>query len=51
MIIDTHAHTVPGTMLESFLLDHPPVMLRMLKAEARRVRGANSRSDRAQDRC
>ena len=32
---------VPGTMLESFLLDHPPVMLRMLKAEARRVRGAN----------
>jgi CRP/FNR family transcriptional regulator, cyclic AMP receptor protein len=33
---------VPGTMLESFLLDHPPVMLRMLKAEARRVRGANT---------
>lgn len=32
---------VPGTMLESFLLEHPPVMLRMLKAEARRVRGAN----------
>jgi hypothetical protein len=29
-------------MLESFLLDHPPVMLRMLKAEARRVRGANT---------
>ena len=33
---------VPGTMLESFLLEHPPVMLRMLKAEARRVRGANT---------
>jgi CRP-like cAMP-binding protein len=45
---DVHAETllrclvVPGTMLESFLLDHPPVMLRMLKAEARRVRGANT---------
>jgi CRP-like cAMP-binding protein len=44
---DVHAETllrclvVPGTMLESFLLEHPPVMLRMLKAEARRVRGAN----------
>jgi CRP-like cAMP-binding protein len=33
---------VPGTMLESFLLEHPPVMLRMLKAEARRVRRANT---------
>ena len=33
---------VPGTLLESFLLDNPPVMLRMLKAEARRVRGANT---------
>jgi CRP-like cAMP-binding protein len=33
---------VPGTMLESFLLEHPQVMLRMLKAEARRVRGANT---------
>ena len=33
---------VPGAMLESFLLEHPPVMLRMLKAEARRVRGANT---------
>jgi CRP-like cAMP-binding protein len=29
---------VPGTMLETFLLEHPAVMLRMLKAEARRVR-------------
>jgi CRP-like cAMP-binding protein len=44
---DVHAETllrclvVPGTMLEPFLLEHPPVMLRMLKAEARRVRGAN----------
>ena len=32
---------VPGAALEKFLLEHPPVMLRMLKAEARRVRGAN----------
>jgi CRP/FNR family transcriptional regulator, cyclic AMP receptor protein len=44
---DVHAATllrclvVPGTMLEEFLLEHPPVMLRMLKAEARRVRGAS----------
>jgi CRP-like cAMP-binding protein len=44
---DVHAETllrclvVPGTMLEPFLLEHPPVMLRMLKAEARRVRGAS----------
>ena len=44
---DVHAETllrclvVPGTMLDEFLLEHPPVMLRMLKAEARRVRGAN----------
>jgi CRP-like cAMP-binding protein len=29
---------VPGPELEPFLLDHPPVMLRMLQAEARRVR-------------
>jgi CRP-like cAMP-binding protein len=33
---------VPGTMLESFLLELQQVMLRMLKAEARRVRGANT---------
>ena len=45
---DVHAETllrclvIPGAMLESFLLDHPSVMLRMLKAEARRVRGASS---------
>jgi len=32
---------VPGAALETFLLEHPPVMLRMLKAEARRVREAN----------
>jgi CRP/FNR family transcriptional regulator, cyclic AMP receptor protein len=31
---------VPGQAVESFLLDHPKVMLRMLKAEARRLRGA-----------
>ena len=29
---------VPGPLVERFLLDHPPVMLRMLKAEARRLR-------------
>jgi len=34
--------TVSGPELEQFLLDHPPVMLRMLKAEARRVRSANA---------
>lgn len=32
---------VPGPMVEEFLLDHPPVLLRMLKAEARRLREAN----------
>jgi CRP-like cAMP-binding protein len=30
-----------GTELEAFLLEHPHVMLRMLKAEARRLRTAN----------
>jgi CPA1 family monovalent cation:H+ antiporter len=34
--------TVSGPELEQFLLDHPSVMLRMLKAEARRVRSANA---------
>jgi CRP-like cAMP-binding protein len=29
---------VPGGMVDAFLLEHPAVMLRMLKAEARRVR-------------
>lgn len=44
---DVHAESllrclvIPGAMLEPFLLDHPSVMLRMLKAEARRVRGAS----------
>jgi CRP-like cAMP-binding protein len=33
--------TVPGPELEAFLLEHPAVMLRMLKAEARRLRAAN----------
>jgi len=33
--------TVPGPELEAFLLDHPAVMFRMLKAEARRLRAAN----------
>ena len=32
---------VPGPDLESFLLEHPRVMLRVLEAEARRVRAAN----------
>jgi CRP-like cAMP-binding protein len=32
---------LPGPQLESFLLEHPTVMLRMLHAEARRVRDAN----------
>ena len=44
---DVRADTVlrclmlPGPQLESFLLGHPSVMLRMLHAEARRVRDAN----------
>jgi CRP-like cAMP-binding protein len=33
--------TVPGPELEAFLLEHPSVMFRMLKAEARRLRAAN----------
>jgi CRP-like cAMP-binding protein len=33
--------TLPGPQLESFLLEHPTVMLRMLHAEARRLRDAN----------
>jgi CRP/FNR family transcriptional regulator, cyclic AMP receptor protein len=33
--------TVPGPELEAFLHDHPTVMFRMLKAEARRLRSAN----------
>jgi CRP-like cAMP-binding protein len=33
--------TVPGPELEAFLLEHPTVMFRMLKAEARRLRAAN----------
>ena len=33
--------TVAGPELEAFLLDHPAVMFRMLKAEARRLRAAN----------
>jgi CRP-like cAMP-binding protein len=32
---------LPGSQLESVLLEHPTVMLRMLHAEARRVRDAN----------
>ena len=32
---------VPGPQLESFLLEHPTVMLRMLQAEVRRLRSAN----------
>jgi CRP-like cAMP-binding protein len=33
--------TVPAVELESFLLEHPRVMFRMLQAEARRLRAAN----------
>jgi CRP-like cAMP-binding protein len=33
--------TVSGPELEAFLLEHPSVMFRMLKAEARRLRAAN----------
>jgi CRP-like cAMP-binding protein len=33
--------SVPGVELESFLLEHPRVMFRMLQAEARRLRAAN----------
>lgn len=32
---------LPGPQLEPFLLEHPPVMLRMLQAEARRLRDSN----------
>jgi CRP-like cAMP-binding protein len=32
---------LPGPELESFLLEHPTVALRMLQAEARRLRDAN----------
>jgi CRP-like cAMP-binding protein len=44
---DVRAETIlrclmlPGPQLEAFLLEHPTVMLRMLHAEARRVRDAN----------
>jgi CRP-like cAMP-binding protein len=43
-IADIRAETLlrclvlPGPQLEQFLLDHPPVMLRMLQAVARRLR-------------
>ena len=32
---------IPGPQLKGFLLDHPSVMLRMLQAEAQRLRRAN----------
>jgi CRP/FNR family cyclic AMP-dependent transcriptional regulator len=32
---------LPGPQLDEFLLEHPKVMLRMLKAEARRLRDSN----------
>ena len=32
---------IPGVELETFLLEHPRVMFRMLQAEARRLRSAN----------
>jgi CRP-like cAMP-binding protein len=46
-IADVRAETLlrclvlPGPELESFLLDHPPVMLRMLQAVSRRLRDAS----------
>lgn len=46
-VADVRAETVlrclvvPGDQVESFLVRHPPVMFRMLKAEARRLREAN----------
>ncbi|HSI97972.1 MAG TPA: cyclic nucleotide-binding domain-containing protein [Gaiellaceae bacterium] len=46
-IADVRAETLlrclalPGPQLEPFLLEHPTVMLRMLHAEARRLRDAN----------
>ena len=33
--------SLPGPQLEPFLLEHPTVMLRMLQAEARRLRDSN----------
>ena len=33
--------TLPGPQLEAFLLERPTVMLRMLQAEARRLRDSN----------
>jgi CRP-like cAMP-binding protein len=35
-----HCLEIPGPKLEAFLLDYPPVMLRMLKTEARRLQEA-----------
>jgi CRP-like cAMP-binding protein len=32
---------IPGPEVEAFLLAHPAVMLRMLQAEARRLRDSN----------
>jgi hypothetical protein len=32
---------IPATHLDAFLLERPPVMLRMLRAEARRARTAS----------
>ncbi len=32
---------LPGTQVESFLVDHPRVMYRMLQAQSRRLRNAN----------
>jgi CRP-like cAMP-binding protein len=32
---------IPGSSVEPFLVSHPPVMYRMLQAQARRLRNAN----------
>ncbi len=36
---------LPGPQLEAFLLEHPPVMLRMLQAVSRRLRDASRWSE------
>jgi CRP-like cAMP-binding protein len=36
-----HCLVLPGPRVESFLIDHPRVMYRMLQTQARRLRAAN----------
>jgi CRP-like cAMP-binding protein len=37
----TRCIVIPGPQVRGFLVDHPPVMYRMLQAQARRLRNAN----------